>query len=137
MKKTHTCEYCRTPSKYLTVEDLGDTRIFLSVSGEYLQIFDEDYPGITSNTKINYCPICGRPLGDEEIIIRTNRVLCGLSLPPLPPGEYPAGCNKKGAVYVQLPESKTLGVKPGEFEFIKAPAWLLEIWKEADNERDE
>lgn len=71
---------------------------------------------------------------DEEIIIKTNRTLRGLFLPPLPPGEYPAGCNKHGAVYVQLPEGKTLGVKQGEFEFIKAPAWLLEIWKEADIE---
>ncbi len=66
---------------------------------------------------------------DEEIIIKTNRVIHGLLLPPLPPGEYPAGCNKNGAVYVKLPEGKTLGVKPGEFEFIKAPAWLLEVWE--------
>lgn len=116
-----TCEYCQTPGKYIAVEHFGDTRLFLSVSGEYLQIFDEEYPGRITNIKINNCPMCGRPLRAEEIIIKTNRVLRGLLLPPLPPGEYPAGCNKNGAVHVKLPEGKTLGVKPGEFEFIKAP----------------
>lgn len=134
MKEVHTCEHCRTPGKYIAVEDFGDTRLFLSVSGEYLQAFDEEYPGRITNIKINNCPMCGRTLRNEEIIIKTNKVLRGLFLPPLPPGEYPAGCNKNGAVYVQLPEGETLGVKPGEFEFIKAPAWLLERWKEADNE---
>jgi len=33
-----------------------------SVSGSYLQIFDEDYPGFCDNHKINFCPICGRKL---------------------------------------------------------------------------
>lgn len=136
MKEIHTCEYCQTPGKYIAVESFGDTRLFLNISGEYLQIFDEEYPGRITNIKINNCPMCGRPLRAEEIIIKTNRVLRGLLLPPLPPGEYPAGCNKNGAVHVKLPEDKTLGVKPGEFEFIKAPAWLLELWKEVDNECD-
>ena len=92
-----TCEHCKTPGKYIAVEGFGDTRLFLSVSGEYLQIFDEEYPGRITNIKINNCPMCGRPLRAEEIIIKTNRVLRGLLLPPLPPGEYPAGCNKNGA----------------------------------------
>lgn len=78
MKETHTCEYCQTPGKYIAVESFGDTRLFLGVSGEYIQIFDEEYPGRITNIKINNCPMCGRPLRAEEIIIKTNRVLRGL-----------------------------------------------------------
>lgn len=52
-----TCEHCQTPGKYIAVEGFGDTRLFLSVSGEYLQIFDEEYPGRITNIKINNCPM--------------------------------------------------------------------------------
>jgi len=38
-------------------------RKFVGISGEYLQIFDEDYPGFCDNHKINFCPMCGRKLG--------------------------------------------------------------------------
>lgn len=79
-----TCEHCQTAGKYIAVEGFGDTRLFLSVSGEHLQIFDEEYPGRITNIKINNCPMCGRPLRAEEIIIKTNRVLRGLLLPIAP-----------------------------------------------------
>lgn len=46
-----TCEHCQTTGKYIAVERFGDTRLFLSVSGEYLQIFDEEYPGRITNIK--------------------------------------------------------------------------------------
>ena len=72
MKEIHTCEHCQTPGKYIAVESFGDTRLFLNISGEYLQIFDEEYPGRITNIKINNCPMCGRPLRAEEIIIKTN-----------------------------------------------------------------
>lgn len=68
----------------------------------------------------------------SEVIIRTTKTIRGLFAPTLPPGEYEAGYNKNGAVYIKLPYGETLGVKPGEFEFIKAPDHLLERWKEAD-----
>ena len=56
------CRYCRTPSKYLAICQNYETRIFVAVSGEYLQIFDSDYTGFCDNHKINFCPMCGRKL---------------------------------------------------------------------------
>lgn len=43
--------------------------------------------------------------------------------------EYEATANKHGAVCGICENGHVLGVKPGEFEFVKAPDWLLEIWK--------
>lgn len=57
------CKYCKNPSAYLAICQNYETRIFISVSGSYLQIFDEDYPGFCDNHKINFCPMCGRKLG--------------------------------------------------------------------------
>jgi len=56
------CKYCKTPPEYLAICQNYETRIFVGISGEYLQIFDEDYPGFCDNHKINFCPICGRKL---------------------------------------------------------------------------
>ncbi len=56
------CKYCKNPSDYLAICQNYETRIFVGISGEYLQIFDEDYPGFCDNHKINFCPICGRKL---------------------------------------------------------------------------
>ena len=71
---------------------------------------------------------------DNQIIIKTTTTIRGLFSAPLPPGIYRAGCNKHGAVYAILEGGNTLGVKPGEFEFIEAPDWLLERWKEAEQD---
>jgi hypothetical protein len=57
------CKYCKNPSEYLAICQNYETRIFIGISGEYLQIFDEDYPGFCDNHKINFCPMCGRKLG--------------------------------------------------------------------------
>ncbi len=57
------CKYCKTPSEYLAICQNYETRIFVGISGEYLQIFDEDYPGFCDNHKISFCPMCGRKLG--------------------------------------------------------------------------
>ena len=59
------CKYCKNPSEYLAIcqNYETETRIFVGISGEYLQIFDEDYPGFCDNHKINFCPMCGRKLG--------------------------------------------------------------------------
>lgn len=57
------CKYCKTPPEYLAICQNYETRIFVGISGEYLQIFDEDYPGFCDNHKINFCPMCGRKLG--------------------------------------------------------------------------
>lgn len=54
------CEYCDTTGKFLAVIDATDPRILISVSGSYLQVFDEEYPGFVDNTKIHNCPMCGR-----------------------------------------------------------------------------
>ncbi len=43
--------------------------------------------------------------------------------------EYEAGANKHGAVYA-ITATGSVGMKPGEFEFLTAPAWVLDIWKE-------
>jgi hypothetical protein len=61
------CKYCKNPSEYLAICQRNipfyETRIFIGISGEYLQIFDEDYLGFCDNHKINFCPMCGRKLG--------------------------------------------------------------------------
>ena len=56
------CKYCKNPFANLAICQYYETRIFISVSGSYLQIFDEDYPGFCDNLKINFCPMCGRKL---------------------------------------------------------------------------
>ena len=56
------CEYCRTPGKTLAVIEEADPRIFISIQGAYLQIFNEEYPGFIENIKIKCCPMCGRNL---------------------------------------------------------------------------
>lgn len=60
------CEYCDTPGKFLAVIDAADPRILISVSGSYLQVFDEEYPGFVDNTKIHNCPMCGRALDGQR-----------------------------------------------------------------------
>lgn len=60
-EETPVCEYCKIPEKYLDVIDTED-RVFVGLSGEYIQIFNESYPGYVHNIRIKYCPICGRKL---------------------------------------------------------------------------
>ncbi|NNJ30115.1 helix-turn-helix domain-containing protein [Lacrimispora defluvii] len=45
--------------------------------------------------------------------------------------------NKHGAIFVKLPYGNTLGVKPGEFEFVKAPEPLLKQWKKLEKKEYE
>lgn len=56
------CEHCKTAPTYLAVCESTEPRIFITISGSYLQIFDEEYPGFVDNFEINYCPMCGRKL---------------------------------------------------------------------------
>lgn len=56
------CEYCKTPGKTLDVIETAD-RIFVNISGKYIQIFNEEYPGFIHNIPIRFCPMCGRELG--------------------------------------------------------------------------
>ena len=65
-EKRDICECCKTPGKTLAVIEGTDPRIFVSIQGAYLQIFDEAYPGFTENIKIKYCPICGRNLEKDK-----------------------------------------------------------------------
>lgn len=44
--------------------------------------------------------------------------------------EYEATANKHGAIFTNDRKAHGVGVKPGEFEFLSAPAWVLDIWKE-------
>lgn len=39
--------------------------------------------------------------------------------------EYPAMTNKNGAISGLCANGEYLGVKPGEFEFVEAPEWVL------------
>lgn len=41
--------------------------------------------------------------------------------------EYQATSNKNGAISGLCDNGEYLGVKPGEFEFVKAPEWVLKI----------
>lgn len=68
----------------------------------------------------------------DEVIIKTTKTIKGLFSVALPPGEYEAGYNKNGAVFIKLPHGQTLGVKPGEFEFVKAPEHLLDRWRTSE-----
>lgn len=53
------CEYCKMPGKTLDVIETED-RIFVNLTGAYIQIFDEEYPGFAHNIPIRFCPMCGR-----------------------------------------------------------------------------
>lgn len=63
--QTGKCEYCGTPGKTVhVIEQKFDTehhgsKVFISVSGGYLQIFSDCVP-------IAYCPVCGRKLRKSE-----------------------------------------------------------------------
>lgn len=50
--------------------------------------------------------------------------------------EYDAMTNRYGAISGLCENSEYLGVKPGEFEFIEAPEWVLAIHNKAGNQRD-
>lgn len=41
--------------------------------------------------------------------------------------EYPADTNRYGAISGLCANGEYLGVRPGEFEFIEAPEWVLAI----------
>ena len=45
--------------------------------------------------------------------------------------EYEAAANRHGAISGVCENGEVMGVKPGEFEFVEAPEWVLNIWKEA------
>lgn len=57
------CEYCKTPGKTLGVIET-ENRMFVSIAGAYIQIFDEEYPGFIHNIPIRFCVMCGRELGE-------------------------------------------------------------------------
>jgi len=60
--------------------------------------------------------IFGMQLGRPGTILREGK-------------EYPGTTNKHGAICGLCDNGELLGVKPGEFEFVEAPDWVLEIWK--------
>jgi hypothetical protein len=47
---------------------------------------------------------------------------------------YQGTSNKHGAICGLCGNGEILGVKPGEFEFVEAPEWVLEIWKKHNKE---
>ena len=49
--------------------------------------------------------------------------------------EYEAVSNKHGAISGICKNGDLLGVKPGEFEFIEAPEWVLQIWSNDFHEK--
>jgi len=60
------CKACGFPSGYLYVVENTEPRIFLNLNGRYIQIFNEEYPGWIDNFQINYCPMCGRRLAEQD-----------------------------------------------------------------------
>jgi len=59
------CKYCKEVAETLGIVKNPDNRVFVNVSGGYLQIFDEEYPGFVDNIPIKYCPMCGRKLNTD------------------------------------------------------------------------
>lgn len=59
------CKYCKEVPETLGMVENPDNRVFVNVSGSYLQIFDEEYPGFVDNIPIKYCPMCGRKLNTD------------------------------------------------------------------------
>ena len=61
----------------------------------------------------------------DKVWVRLSRVVCS-DLPWsntfAPPGVYLAESNPHGALSVQATDGTMLGIKPGEFERIEAPA---------------
>lgn len=45
--------------------------------------------------------------------------------------EYAATANKHGAITAICHNGEKLGVKPAEFEFLRLPKWLYDIWAPA------
>lgn len=43
--------------------------------------------------------------------------------------EYAATANSNAAVAGICDNGQTIGVRPGEFEFVEAPEWVLRIWR--------
>lgn len=63
--KQKPCDFCGPAGKYIAVVEAGgyfEHGLFFTVSGAYLQMFDEAYPGFSDSIEINYCPKCGRVL---------------------------------------------------------------------------
>lgn len=46
--------------------------------------------------------------------------------------EYEAKANRNGAISALCENGEWPGVKPGEFEFVEAPEWVLGIWGKED-----
>lgn len=42
--------------------------------------------------------------------------------------EYEAVSNKHGAISGICENGERLGVKPGEFAFVSAPSWIVQLW---------
>lgn len=42
---------------------------------------------------------------------------------------YYARSNKNGAISGICSNGRLLGVKPGEFRFLRAPAWVVDLWR--------
>jgi hypothetical protein len=62
------CEVCGPAGKYIGTSDYGNTRLFYRVSGSYLQVFDEEYPGFIDNIPIQHCPGCGRRIERSDTV---------------------------------------------------------------------
>ena len=58
------CDFCKTPGQSIGIIE-ADDRIFVGLTGAYIQIFDEEYPGFIENMPIRFCPMCGRRLRGE------------------------------------------------------------------------
>lgn len=59
---------------------------------------------------------------DLVFLAKPNTVLCAGEI-------YEATANKYAAICGICANGEHLGVKPGEFEFIEAPQWVLDIHK--------
>ena len=67
--KQKQCGFCGPAGRYIAVIAPGgyfEHGLFIRVSGAYLQMYNEEYPGFIDNIEINYCPKCGRILREVE-----------------------------------------------------------------------
>ena len=60
----HGCDFCNPPGRTIGIVETND-RIFVGLTGAYIQVFDEEYPGFIENMPIRFCPMCGRRLTGE------------------------------------------------------------------------